>query len=233
MAFGIETIAGNAGEALSISTAFTVTSATKLFVIVSTRGGPNVLGVTFGTDALTFYSEYDDTDINCKVEIWDINNPTVQTANIEVSLEVEGPVAFGAISFIDADLVNGTASGNTSNTANPSVTVSSTLANDICIAGVASSRGTAGATTLNGTTIYEVEDVGGVMDAGFQSKVAVGTSTTLNWTSGAVSPGYWATIGMRVRAAASVTPLRDKLLLNNPRSCFLTGNNKVGIFKRK
>lgn len=177
--------------------------ATKLVVGNGNGNGtlPSLTSVTYNGVALTRIALKNDANFTTS-EMWRLNNPPIGTFNIVATLPANSDQAAGAISFIGADPAEGPESNDAQiGVSNPSITVAS-VAGDIVLAQFVSDVGDTGASTENATLIWEDEDVDLDCDYGMQRKVAVGTSTTLGWTSAAPPAGGWSIVGIAIKPLA-------------------------------
>lgn len=223
MAFSVDAVSHAAAQNGGASLAWNHTngaSANKLVITVgtgaSTANERNISTVTYNGVACTQLGEIDDGAFE-HAEIWRLNSPATGSA-LQVlvtpvaAIQANGQFAGGAISFNDAEAIEGTPSTNTTTSTNPTVTVVDSVADDIVVSMLSSDAGPAATTNENGTLIWEDENVNADSDFNAQRQVATGANTVCGWTCG--SSFNWAAVGVAIRgiAGASVLLMGQALL---------------------
>jgi len=180
-------------------------SATKLTVQAtgakSVLGDRNITGVTYNSVALSFVGGQDDANF-VNAEIWKLDSPTTGSA-LAIVVTFGGTLVDqcgGAISFTGSANAEGSPTGATNTTDNPSVTVADTANGDIVISVLVSDVGPVGATTEAGTLIWEDEDVDSDCDSNAQRQNATGANTVCSWTS-ASGGNRWAAVGVAIKSS--------------------------------
>jgi len=201
-AVSVESTSSNALTSVSsLTVSHTITAANKLIVTVAlgcddSGGNKNVTGVTFNGDALSQVAEVDDPAWT-SVEIWELHNPDVTTADVVVTLAGScAQVAAGATGFISAHATLGTPNTAQTTSANPSVTVVDSASGDIVVSVLSTDAGPDGTTTPGGTQLWETEDLDADIDINAQRQTASGASTVASWTS---PSSNWSAAGVAVR----------------------------------
>lgn len=212
MAFGVDTtshgtaIVDNAGTTLTWAHTCGA-SANKLVVLATGASGDsaarNITGVTYNSVALTFVGAQDDANFT-NAEIWRLNSPTTGSSQ-NIVVTYGGTLvdcAGGAISFNESASAEGSPTGATNTTNNPSVTVADTASGDIVVSVLVSDIGPVGTTTEGGTLIWEDEDVASDTDSNAQRQVASGANTVCSWTS-ASGGNRWSAVGVAIKAGVA------------------------------
>lgn len=187
----------NSGAVASVSTkswSHTVgTGANSILIVVvmgnDTTSDRNVTGITYAGQALTFFAGYEDGVHTYRLDVYYKLNPTVGANNVIVTWQ--GNVNFAgaeAYSFFGVDQVSPTDGSNTATaTGNPSVSITTTKANDLLIDCIYSELGS-DLTVGGGQTVNAQIGVNGGGDRAVSSyKIATSVgSNTMSWTGSAV-----------------------------------------------
>lgn len=220
MAIALENQASTSGTGVAgltpVTLALAVTSANKIVVVVSVGDHEFVdavpSSVTYAGQALTLAVSSTDSNFET-VSIWYRDSPTAGTNNVSVTWSTNCDQYGIAASGLVGALSGAPSSTNTGtgNTANPSVTVASTVSGDIVIGAYASDLGPDGGTTAAGHSFMDAEDVALDSDFSAQDVTASGASTAVSWTALAPSAGSWAIAAAAFRSEVAASTVATSL----------------------